>query len=147
MIFALAAALAAAAAAPPAPCPVVSTPDALVCRALEAQKGEVLDMPVAHAEGRFVTRDTGVRDRMLEAGQFAVRYVGPDGGEAAYPWNPSGTPHGVAGVCDPTGRVFGLMPHPERACEPILGSADGLVLFESVVHALSSAGAVGTATR
>ncbi len=79
--------------------------------------GQVIECPVAHAEGRFVTRDTGVRDRMLAAGQFALRYVGPDGGDAEYPWNPSGTPHGVAGVCDPTGRVLGLMPHPERNVE------------------------------
>jgi phosphoribosylformylglycinamidine synthase subunit PurQ / glutaminase len=80
-------------------------------------KGAVFDVPAAHAEGRFLTKDTGVRDRMLAAGQFVLRYVGPEGGDAEYPWNPSGTPHGVAGICDPTGRVLGLMPHPERNVE------------------------------
>jgi phosphoribosylformylglycinamidine synthase len=80
-------------------------------------KGEVLDVPSAHGEGRFVTKDDAVRERMRAAGQFALRYVGPDGGAAEYPWNPSGTPDGVAGVCDPTGRVLGLMPHPERNVE------------------------------
>jgi phosphoribosylformylglycinamidine synthase len=80
-------------------------------------KGETFDCPVAHAEGRFVTKDDAVRGRMRAAGQFALRYVAPDGGAAEYPWNPSGTPDGVAGVCDPTGRVLGLMPHPERNVE------------------------------
>ena len=80
-------------------------------------KGETFDVPVAHAEGRFVTKDDAVRARMRDAGQFALRYVAPGGGTAEYPWNPSGTPDGVAGVCDPTGRVLGLMPHPERNVE------------------------------
>ena len=55
--------------------------------------------------------------------------------------------HRTAGICSERRNVVGMMPHPERACEPILGSGDGLVLFESVVRALSATGAVGTASR
>jgi phosphoribosylformylglycinamidine synthase I len=86
-------------------------------RCVFLEKGAILECPAAHGEGRFVTKDDSVRERMRAAGQFALRYVGPDDGPAEYPWNPSGTPDGVAGVCDPTGRVLGLMPHPERNVE------------------------------
>jgi phosphoribosylformylglycinamidine synthase len=54
--------------------------------------------------------------------------------------NPNGAINGIAGICNPGRNVVGLMPHPERACEPALGSADGLVLFESVVSALATHG-------
>lgn len=81
-------------------------------------KGQTIDCPVAHGEGRFVVGDEGVRERMRAAGQFALRYVNPRGGAATYPWNPNGSPDDVAGVSDPTGRVLGLMPHPERNVEP-----------------------------
>jgi phosphoribosylformylglycinamidine synthase len=80
-------------------------------------KGQTIDCPVAHGEGRFVVADPVVRERMLARGQFALRYVSPSGGPASYPWNPNGSPDDVAGVCDPTGRVLGLMPHPERNVE------------------------------
>jgi phosphoribosylformylglycinamidine synthase subunit PurQ / glutaminase len=80
-------------------------------------KGQLLDVPVAHAEGRFVVRDPAVRARMAADGQFALRYVGESGAPAAYPANPSGSEDAIAGVCDPTGRVLGLMPHPERNVE------------------------------
>jgi phosphoribosylformylglycinamidine synthase len=108
-------------------------------------KGQTIECPVAHAEGRFVARDAAVRERMREAGQFALRYVTPEGGAAEYPWNPSGTEDGVAGVIDPTGRVLGLMPHPERNVESwhhpdwTLGTTppegDGLSVFRNAVRA------------
>ena len=59
--------------------------------------------------------------------------------------NPNGAVNGIAGICSVARNVVGLMPHPERACEPILGSADGLVLFESVLSQLSAHGAARTA--
>jgi phosphoribosylformylglycinamidine synthase I len=108
-------------------------------------KGDVIECPAAHGEGRFVTKDDAVRERMRAAGQFALRYVAPGGAAAEYPWNPSGTPDGIAGVCDPTGRVLGLMPHPERNVEswhhpdwttgttPAEGA--GLVVFRNAVRA------------
>jgi len=85
------------------------------------ERGQVVECPVAHAEGRFVTRDEQVRARMEAAGQVALVYTEPGeaaGAPAPYPWNPNGSPGGVAGVVDPTGRVLGLMPHPERNVEP-----------------------------
>jgi len=78
------------------------------------RKGDLIDCPVAHAEGKVVVRDPSVVDRLREAGQIVVTYEAADGGEAAYPENPNGSIAGIAGVCDPTGRVMGLMPHPER---------------------------------
>lgn len=77
-----------------------------------------MEVPVAHAEGRFVPRDAAAYDELVAAGQIALRYVAHDGGPVAYPANPNGSHGDVAGVCDPTGRVLGLMPHPERNIQP-----------------------------
>jgi len=84
---------------------------------------EQLYMPVAHAEGKFVTRDADVLKNLSAAGQLVLRYQSESGGntdnqELAYPANPNGAQANVAGVCDATGRVFGLMPHPERFVDP-----------------------------
>lgn len=82
---------------------------------------EVLYLPVAHAEGKFVPRDERVLERLGEAGQLVLRYASdanqPETNEIRYPANPNGSVADVAGVCDATGRVFGLMPHPERHIE------------------------------
>lgn len=75
---------------------------------------EILELPVAHGEGKFLPRDPALLGRWEKAGQLVLRYVDPEGREAGYPWNPNGSAGGVAGMCDPTGRVLGLMPHPER---------------------------------
>ena len=81
-------------------------------------------LPVAHAEGKFVARDHQVLDRLDEQGQLVLRYAsaadGPTSCDAPlpYPQNPNGSLRNVAGVCDATGRVFGLMPHPERFVDP-----------------------------
>ena len=69
--------------------------------------------------------------------QVIFRYVDP-AGQATDVANPNGSIHNIAGICSETRNVVGLMPHPERACESALGSADGLVMFESVVRAVSS---------
>jgi phosphoribosylformylglycinamidine synthase len=73
-----------------------------------------IELPVAHAEGKFLTRDPDTLARLQKGRQVALRYVTEDGEPAAYPDNPNGSLDGIAAVCDPTGRVFGLMPHPER---------------------------------
>jgi len=78
-------------------------------------EGEIIPLPVAHAEGKFVVRDENTLNKMIEEGQIAFRYVAPDGGKATYPWNPNGSVHDIAGICNPQGNVLGLMPHPERA--------------------------------
>jgi phosphoribosylformylglycinamidine synthase len=76
--------------------------------------GEVIALPIAHGEGKFVPRDDAVLDRLREQDQVAVRYVDADGKPGGFPVNPNGSVDDIAGICDPTGRVMGLMPHPER---------------------------------
>lgn len=74
-----------------------------------------LDLPIAHAEGKFVARDQHAFDALQAAGRLVIRYTEPCGASpATYPANPNGSVGDVAGICDTTGRVFGLMPHPER---------------------------------
>ena len=80
--------------------------------------GELTPTPVAHAEGRFQVRDDSVLARLEANRQIALRYVTADGGEASYPDCPNGSVGAIAGICDPTGRVLGLMPHPERNLTP-----------------------------
>jgi phosphoribosylformylglycinamidine synthase len=79
-----------------------------------AEKGDVIACPVAHAEGKVVLRDDSVLDRLREGNQVVFTYVDDDGNETGYPVNPNGSVANIAGICDPTGRVLGLMPHPER---------------------------------
>ena len=79
------------------------------------QRGDLIHCPVAHAEGRFLPRDSAVLARLQQADQIALRYVAPDGTvPAAFPHNPNGAVDDIAGVTDPTGRILGMMPHPER---------------------------------
>jgi phosphoribosylformylglycinamidine synthase I len=110
--------------------------------------GALLELPAAHGEGRFLTRTEDDIREIERAGQVALRYVDAHGAEARYPENPSGSPHGVAGVCDETGRIFGLMPHPERFLTPQQHprwtrekprpEGDGLSIFRAAVRALRS---------
>lgn len=85
------------------------------CPWLEA--GERMPCPVAHAEGRFVVRDDATLQRLRAQRQIAFTYVVPEDADA-YPANPNGSVANIAGICDPTGRVLGLMPHPERNLDP-----------------------------
>ena len=75
---------------------------------------EVIELPIAHGEGKFLPSDAQSMKRWEQGGQLVLKYVDPEGRDAGYPWNPNGSTSGVAGICDPTGRVLGLMPHPER---------------------------------
>jgi phosphoribosylformylglycinamidine synthase len=84
-----------------------------------AGSGERLHLPVAHAEGKLVVQDEEVLRRMRANGQIVYRYVNPQGGPAAYPWNPNGSVDDIAAICDPSGHVLGMMPHPERHCLPV----------------------------
>jgi phosphoribosylformylglycinamidine synthase len=106
-----------------------------------------LYLPVAHGEGRFVCREGWVLQGLLQSGQAALRYSNPAGGATAYPANPNGSEGDIAGVCDATGRVLGLMPHPERHVLPTqhprwtrreaggpLTDGDGLALFRNAVR-------------
>lgn len=83
---------------------------------------EQIELPIAHAEGKFVARDAETLSQLEAAGQLVLRYTSPTGEIAtdklAYPANPNGSHANVAGLCDATGRIFGLMPHPERFVDP-----------------------------
>ena len=95
--------------------------------------GRVLRMPIAHAEGRYVHDDV---DRLEREGRVVFRYVDAAGGESVGS-NPNGALHAIAGITNAAGNVVGLMPHPERASEDVVGGADGRMLFESLAHALA----------
>jgi phosphoribosylformylglycinamidine synthase len=79
-----------------------------------------MDLPVRHGEGRFVARDEEVLAQILDRELVALAYVDKDTGEPTetFPHNPNGSPQGIAGITDPTGRIFGLMPHPEACLFP-----------------------------
>jgi phosphoribosylformylglycinamidine synthase len=101
-------------------------------------------LPVAHAEGRFVARDARALAELERGGQIVLRYTAPGGGEVGYPANPNGAQANIAGICDPTGRVCGLMPHPERHIDathhpqwtrlPRTAAGDGLRVFQNAVE-------------
>jgi phosphoribosylformylglycinamidine synthase len=106
---------------------------------LKAAKGQVLRLPIAHGEGNYFADPEVVRG-LEAAGRVVFRYC-DEQGQVTDAGNPNGSVNNIAGICNEARTVVGLMPHPERACEPVLGSADGLLLFESVVSALASHGA------
>jgi phosphoribosylformylglycinamidine synthase len=83
-------------------------------RCIYLPAGQIVALPIAHGEGKFIPRDQTVLDRLRADGQIALRYVDADGRAGTYPINPNGSVDDVAGLCDPSGRVLGLMPHPER---------------------------------
>ena len=117
------------------------TPFTGACR-----QGQVLRIPINHGEGNYFAPDD-VLDRLERERRVIFRYVDAATGEPTGAANPNGAARNIAGICSERRNVVGMMPHPERACEPMLGSGDGLVLFESVVRALTATGAVGTASR
>jgi phosphoribosylformylglycinamidine synthase len=82
-----------------------------VCRYFEGV--EFINCPVRHGEGRFIAQDQSLLSALERKGQVALKYVDEKMGEAEYPANPNGSPRGIAGVCDPTGKILGMMPHPE----------------------------------
>lgn len=99
-----------------------------------AHEGQLLTMPIAHGDGRYTADDDTIA-RLEADGNIVFRYVdtaGDDTQEA----NPNGSMHNIAGVSNVGRNVVGLMPHPERAVDPLLGSCDGLVLFESLLVAV-----------
>ncbi|MDD5135786.1 MAG: phosphoribosylformylglycinamidine synthase I [Candidatus Omnitrophica bacterium] len=75
---------------------------------------EVIRLPVAHGEGKFIPRDDRILKTLKRDGMIALEYTDEKGRKKGYPYNPNGSIEGIAGVCDRTGRIFGLMPHPER---------------------------------
>jgi len=104
----------------------------------ESALGDVLQVPVSHGEGRYVA-DEATLDLLEREQRVVFRYVAPDGspvGDAT----PNGSMRDIAGIVNAGGNVLGMMPHPERACEPMLGSSDGLQLFTNVAQATARQG-------
>ncbi|MFQ5897709.1 MAG: phosphoribosylformylglycinamidine synthase subunit PurQ [Candidatus Methylomirabilia bacterium] len=100
--------------------------------------GQVLKMPISHGEGKYHC-DRATLQALKERSQIVFRYC-TESGEATKDANPNGSLENIAGVVNEEGTVLGLMPHPERACEPSLGSTDGLILFHSLLGALVETG-------
>jgi phosphoribosylformylglycinamidine synthase I len=101
--------------------------------------GQLLTMPVAHGDGRFTADEDTVR-RIEREGLVIGRYVGADGSPARGGDNPNDSLDDIAGICDPSGRIVGLMPHPDRAADPALGNTDGLGFFTSMLKAAVGGG-------
>jgi phosphoribosylformylglycinamidine synthase len=95
------------------------------------QGGQILRIPIAHGEGRYTANDATL-DQLEGNGQVVFRYVDA-AGDAAPGANPNGSARGIAGIVNERGNVLGMMPHPERAVDPLLGPTDGLPLFESIL--------------
>lgn len=101
----------------------------------EYREGQVLRIPIAHGEGNFEA-DRETLERLEGEGLVVFRYVDA-GGEATEAANPNGSWHNIAGIVNERGNVLGMMPHPERAMEDLLGSTDGIGVFTSLTRALS----------
>lgn len=97
----------------------------------ELQVGQVLRAPIAHGEGNYFADDATL-DALERNHQVVFRYCEPSGAVTAA-GNPNGSARNIAGICNAGRNVLGMMPHPERCSEPLLGNADGLGLFKSLV--------------
>jgi phosphoribosylformylglycinamidine synthase subunit PurQ / glutaminase len=96
----------------------------------KARRGEVLRMPIAHSEGRYIA-DEGTIAELEKGGRVLLRYCGPNG-EISEAFNANGSTNSIAGITNAKGNVFGLMPHPERCSDAVLGNTDGLTVFRSI---------------
>jgi phosphoribosylformylglycinamidine synthase subunit PurQ / glutaminase len=96
------------------------------------ERGQTIVLPIAHGDGRY-SADEETLDRLEGEGQVVFRYA-PSALEADEAYNPNGSMRDIAGIVNGSGNVLGLMPHPERAVDVLLGSADGLPLFESILQ-------------
>ncbi len=90
--------------------------------------GEIITLPIAHGEGQFYA-DEATLSEIEDNGQVVFRYEGD---------NPNGSLNNIAGICNPTGNVLGMMPHPERASDPMLGGSDGLRLFQGLLEKVAA---------
>ena len=95
------------------------------------ERGEILRIPVAHGDGRYVA-PAGVLEELEGEGRVIFRYADA-GGNIIADANPNGSERNIAGIVNDAGNVLGMMPHPERACSPLLGSSDGVRLLESIL--------------
>lgn len=99
--------------------------------------GEIVNIPVAHGDGNYFC-DEDTLDRLEGSGRVVFRYVDPETGEPTLEANPNGAINNIAGICDGKRRIVGLMPHPERHFEKLLGSDDGRRVFESALRSVAA---------
>jgi len=102
-----------------------------------ARRDQILKVPIAHSDGCYTADESDIAD-LEKNKQILFRYTTPDGSDDVA-GNPNGSMHNIAGICNRERNVAGLMPHPERAVESALDSADGLVVFKSMIAALVGA--------
>jgi phosphoribosylformylglycinamidine synthase len=109
-------------------------------------RGQRIYLPIAHGEGKVCFANDELAYQVQDSGQVGFRYVNAEGEFGEYPVNPNGSADHIAGLCDPTGRVFGLMPHPERFVHPThhprwtreaIEQPDGLTIFNNAVNYFS----------
>jgi len=93
--------------------------------------GDIMRVPIAHGDGRY-TADEATLDKLEREGRVVFRYAGGPADADEF-WSPNGSMRAIAGIVNDAGNVLGMMPHPERVVDPLLGSADGLRLFESML--------------
>ncbi len=98
----------------------------------------VIKLPIAHAEGNYFA-DEKTLEELINNNQIVFRYSSPDG-EVSEEFNPNGSLLNIAGLINKEGNVLGMMPHPERSCDPVLGNTDGSFIFESIQKSLITAG-------
>ena len=96
------------------------------------ERGQLITLPIAHGDGRY-SADEQTMNRLESEGQIVFRYA-PDRLQAAEAYNPNGSMRDIAGIVSKEGNVLGMMPHPERAVDSLLGGTDGLALFESLLQ-------------
>lgn len=109
---------------------------------------QIIYLPVAHGEGKFTTINEEILNKLEENNQIVFKYTDASGECKGYPWNPNGSDKSIAGICDSTGRIFGLMPHPERYIsrynhprwtrEKLEDEGDGLAIFRNAVEYVSN---------
>ncbi|MDE3150949.1 MAG: phosphoribosylformylglycinamidine synthase subunit PurQ [Gemmatimonadota bacterium] len=100
--------------------------------------GQTIAIPIAHGDGRY-TADADTLQRLEGEGRVVFRYVAPPGTPGAGEWwSPNGAMHAIAGIVSDGGNVLGMMPHPERAVSPLLGSSDGVGVFQSLLTAVAA---------
>jgi phosphoribosylformylglycinamidine synthase I len=102
-----------------------------------ASKDQLLHVPISHGEGNWQA-DADTVKRVEDNGQVLLRYADANGNVSSAT-NPNGSTNGIAGIINERGNVLGLMPHPEKACEELIGGADGNVLFESMIRSAAVA--------
>jgi phosphoribosylformylglycinamidine synthase len=110
---------------------------------LKGRTGQVLRIPIGHGEGNYFAPPE-MLEKIEANRQVILRYSSPDG-RVGDEWNPNGSLHEIAALCNAGRNVVGMMPHPERACEAALGSTDGLVILESMLAAVATGQPVAAA--